>query len=394
MTLVQKIRHQVRGNISPNEKGVVLIAVLVLLTTLILVGTTAFIVSSTDVKVGGNYKMNQTALQVAMAGAEKAREALRAANAASTNTSNFSEELAARVGANGLLNGYTSTTDDSPIATSSSLVSGYTYNAYLTNDSSEGASSTTDSNGKVVITSVATGPNNSKAMVITTVQLYSFSNNSPAALYSKDNTTLNGSSINISGNDAGSCGGSTLSAVYVYSDPSTNNTHTLTQNGNPTLTGSPATQTGTNNIDLQSYVDTLKGSATVTLTQDVSASGNGTTSYGSTTNYVTVYSDATQQADGELRLNNVTGYGILLVKGNLQLAGNIDWHGIIIATGVITASGGGSNSKNIQGQIYSGSSSLGDTTVSGSVTISYNSCDVKKSLSSQPLKVVNWKQSY
>ena len=121
MTLVQKIRHQVPGNISVNEKGVVLIAVLVLLTTLILVGTTAFIVSSTDVKVGGNYKMNQTALQVAMAGAEKAREALRAANAASTNTSNFSEELAARVGANGLLNGYTSTTDDSPIATSSSL---------------------------------------------------------------------------------------------------------------------------------------------------------------------------------------------------------------------------------------------------------------------------------
>jgi hypothetical protein len=107
-----------------------------------------------------------------------------------------------------------------------------------------------------------------------------------------------------------------------------------------------------------------------------------------------VYSDATQQADGELRLNNVTGYGILLVKGNLQLAGNIDWHGIIIATGVVTASGGGSNSKNIQGQVYSGSSQLGDTTVSGSVTIGYNSCDVKKALSSQPLKLVNWKQTY
>ena len=102
---------------------------------------------------------------------------------------------------------------------------------------------------------------------------------------------------------------------------------------------------------------------------------------------MTVYSDATQQADGELRLNNVTGYGILVVKGNLQLAGNINWHGIIIATGVVTASGGGSNAKNIQGQIYSGSSSLGDTTVSGSVTIGYNSCDVKKALSSQTIKV-------
>ena len=315
-----------------------------------------------------------------MAGAEQARQTLRAANASSTNPTNFSEELAA----------YVST----PLASSSALISGYTYTASLTNDSAAGESTTTDNNGKVIITSLATGPNNSKAIVTTTVQIYSFSSSSPAVLYSKDNTTLNGSSINISGSDAGNCGGSNLSAVYVYSDPSTNNTHTLTQNGSPTLSGNPPTQTGTANLDLQSYVDSLKGGATVTLTDDVSASGNDTTSYGSATSYVTVYSDATQQADGELRLNNVNGYGILLVKGNLQLAGNINWHGIIIATGVVTASGGGSNAKNIQGQIYSGASALGDTTVSGSVTIGYNSCEVKKAMSSQPLKVVNWKQSY
>jgi Tfp pilus assembly protein PilX len=375
-----------------NDHGLILIAVLTLLTALTLAGATAFIVASTDVKVGGNFRTNQTALQVAMAGAEQARQTLRAANAASTDTTRFNEELAARVGANSVLNGYTASTDDSPIA-SSTLVSGYTYSAYLTNDSTDGASSTTDSNSKVVLTSVATGPNNVKAMVTTTVQLFNFSASSPAALYSKDNTTLNGSSITISGTDAGNCGGSDLSAVYVYSDPPSN-THMLTENGGPTLSGNPPTQTGTTSLDLESYVDSLKGGATITLTEDVSASGNATTSYGSATNYVTVYSDATQQGDGELRLNNVTGYGILIVKGNLQLAGNIDWHGIIIATGVITASGGGSNSKNIQGQIYSGASSLGDTTVSGSVTIGYNSCDVKKAMSSQPLKLVNWKQNY
>jgi Tfp pilus assembly protein PilX len=363
-----------------NQRGIVLIAALALLAALTLVGATAFFASSTDVKVGGNYKNYQTTLQVAMAGSEKAREALRAANASSSNSANFSEELV--------------TYASSPVASSNTLVSGYSYSAMLTNDSAVGETSTTDNNGKVIITSTATGPNNSRAIVITTVQIYSFSSTSPAALYSQDNTTLNGSSITISGNDAGNCGGANLSGVYVYSDPSTNNTHTLTQNGGPTLTGNPATQTGTTNMNLQSYVDALKGAATVTLTADVSAGGNDTTSYGSSTNYVTVYSDATQQADGELRLNNVTGYGILVVKGNLQLAGNIDWHGIIIATGVITASGGGSNSKNIQGQIYSGSSSLGDTTVSGSVSIGYNSCDVKKALSSQPLKLVNWKQNY
>ena len=295
-----------------DEQGIILIAALALLAALTLVGATAFFASSTDVKVGGNYKSYETALQVAMAGAEQARQALRTANAASSNSANFSEELV--------------TYATSPLASSNTLVSGYSYSAMLTNDSAVGETNTTDNNGKVIITSTATGPNNSRAVVITTVQIYSFSNTSPAALYSKDDTTLNGSSITISGNDAGTCGGTNLSAVYVYSDPGTNNTHALTQNGNPTLTGNPATQSGPTNMDLQSYADALKGAATVTLTADVSAGGNGTTSYGSSTNYVTVYSDATQQADGELRLNNVTGYGILVVKGNLQLAGNIDWH--------------------------------------------------------------------
>ena len=375
-------RHPVGIRLLANERGIVLIAVLCLIATLVLVGTTAYIVSSTDVKIGGNFRTNQTALQVAMAGAEQARQTLRVANASSTNTSNFSEELAAKVGANGVLNGYTSSTDDSALASSSTLVSGYTYSAYLTNDSSEGAASTTDSNGKVVVTSVATGPNNTKAIVTTTVQLYSFSTNSPAVVYSKDNVTLNGSAITINGNDAGTCGGTNLSAVYTM-DPATTD-----PNGGPTITGGYSH--GNTNIDLQALVDQLKGGANYTLTEDVS---NGT--YGSATNYVTVYADATgTQADHELRLNNVTGYGVLVVKGDLQMAGNLDWHGVIIVTGVMTSSGGGSNSKNIQGQVYAGSSSLGDTTISGNIDMGYNSCEVKKALSSQPLKVVNWKQNY
>jgi len=263
------------------ESGIVLIATLVLLVTLTLIGVTAFFASSTNVKVGGNYRTGETVLQVAMAGAEQARETLRAANATSSNPANFSEELLARVGANGILNGYTSSTDDLPIASSSTLLSGYAYNAYLTNDSSEGASSTTDNNGKVVITSVATGPNGSKAIVTTTVQLYSFSTTSPAVIYSKDNVTLSGSSIAINGNDGGSCGGGNLSPVYTK-DPAT-----TTENGQPVLSGNPATpQHGSTDIDLQGYVDALKGGANYTLTTD---SSNST--FGSSSNYVTVYAD-------------------------------------------------------------------------------------------------------
>jgi Tfp pilus assembly protein PilX len=366
------------------QDGFLLSAALTLLTALILLGTTAFILSSTDIKIGGNFRNNQMALQVAMAGAERAREALRVENLASSDKASFSDELnsATRKGANGALNGYTTTTDDTPLA--NGTMNNVTYAAYLTNDNLNGDTylSTTDTNGKVLITSVATGPNNSKAKVEIVVTL-SPPPSTPATIYSKDNVTTNGSSMNISGNDT--CSAGTNLAPIFTKDPAT-----TTSNGHPTFTGSPPTpQHGTLDIDIQGYIDALKGNATTTLTADQSG---GT--YGSSSNYVTVYSDATQQADGELRLNNVTGYGILLVKGNLQMAGNFNWNGLIFVTGVITTSGGGSDAKNIQGLIFAGASSLGDTVINGSVTVGYDSCKVKQALAGQPLKVVNWKQSY
>jgi Tfp pilus assembly protein PilX len=385
MKIFRTLLGRVRVSFLENQNGLILIAALTLLAALTLVGATAYLVSSTDVKVGGNFKTNQTALQVAMAGAEQARETLRASNAASSNRTNFSEELAARVGANSVLNGYTSSTDDSPLASSSTLMTGYTFNAYLTNDSTspDTANSTADSNSKVVITSVATGPNNAKAIVTTTVQLYSMTG--PATIYSKDNVTVNGNSIAISGNDGSTCGAAPLAPIYTM-DPATTET-----NGNPTFTGSPSTaQHGTLDIDLDSYINTLSAGAAYTLTADAE-----NTTYGSSTNFVTVYADAIgTQADGELKLNNVTGYGVLLVKGDLQLAGNITWNGLIIVTGNIVTTGGGKDSKNIQGQIYAGQNNLGDSNVSGTVTVGYHSCNVKNALASQPLKVVNWKQSF
>ena len=385
MKFFQTLRNRIRIGTLKNQNGFILIAALTLLAGLILVGATAFLVASTNVKVGGNFRTNQTALQVAMAGAEKARETLRASNAASSNMTNFSEELAARVGANGVLNGYTSSTDDVPLVPSTSLVSGYSYVVYLTNDSTEGAANTTDANGKAVLTSVATGPNNAKVIVTTTVQLYTVSTINPAVVYSKDNVTLSGGALSINGNDAGNCGGGNIAPVYTK-DPATTDLH-----GGPHLSGSPSTpQHGTIDIDLQALVDQFKTGADYTLTDDQSG---GT--YGSSSNYVTVYADAeATQVDHELRLNNVTGYGILIVKGNLQLAGNLDWHGLIIVTGILTSTGGGSDGKNIEGQVYSGSSALGDTAVSGNIDIAYNSCEVKKSLAEQPMKVVNWKQNY
>jgi hypothetical protein len=81
------------------------------------------------------------------------------------------------------------------------------------------------------------------------------------------------------------------------------------------------------------------------------------------------------------------------VKRDLQPSGNRNWTGIILLTG-ITASRAGLNSKNILGQIYSGSSLLGDSVVMGSVTVGYDGCKLKHAIDGRPFRVRSWKQSY
>jgi Tfp pilus assembly protein PilX len=378
----RKIKIPAMRNPIGNENGFLLIAALTLMATLTLLGTTAYILSSTDIKIGGNFRNNQMVLQVAMAGAERARELLRLENLGTGDSSTFSDELnsTTRKGFNGVLDGYSLTTDD--VALANGTMNNVSYGAYLTNDSSEGTSTTTDSNGRVLITSVATGPNNSKAQVQIVV-IASPPPPSPATIYTKGNVTGNGSSLTVSGNDA--CGAGTALAPIYNKDPATTNL-----NGSPTLSGTPSTpQHGALDIDIPAYVDALMGNTTTTLTEDQ----NGAT-YGSSTNYVTVYSDTNNPPNNQgLKLQNVTGYGTLLVKGDLTLGGGFQWNGVILVTGSLTMNGGGGG-INIRGQIYANTSTANEVDINGGVDIGYNSCDVKKAFAAAPLKVVNWKHAY
>lgn len=364
------------------EEGYMLVAALTLMTGLTLLGTTAYILSSTDIKVGTNFKNSQQVLQVAMAGTERARELLRQENLGSTSIDSFSDELSknSRKGQNHTLDGYTATTDDDPIA--SGTINGVAYSTYLSNDSLDGVSYETDSNKKVMLTTVATkSSDNSKAVVQTVVQLYT-GVTSPATVYSKGDVTGNGSSLTIKGTDE--CGvESALAPVYTKSPAVTN------LNGSPTLTGSPSTpQTGSLDLGIAAMVSSLKGSANYTLTAD---QNNAT--YGSSSNYKVVYSNTSSPANvNGLKLNNVTGYGILLIDGDLELGGGFTWYGPIVVTGSVTLNGGGAG-INIHGQILSGTSTLTDVTINGGNVIQYNSCDLKKAFAGQPLVVLNWKQN-
>lgn len=375
------------------QEGFLLIAALTLMSALVLLGTTAYLLSSTDIKIGGNFKTSQMTLQVAMAGTERAREILRQTNAASSDPSSFGDELLGVRGTNSVLNGYSASTDDVPVVLPSpSTMNGVSYVVYLTNDDKEdlsdpygGKYSTTDSNQKAMLTAVATGPNNARAQVQTVVSVYSGAT-SPATIYAKGDVTGNGSSLTISGNDA--CGGGSNLAPIYTKDPAETNL-----SGTPTLSGSPSSpQHGSLDVDIASLIQSLKPSATVTLTSD-----QDNTTYGSPTNYTTVYSwpdDPDNLNVQGLKLQNITGYGILLVKGDLELGGGFTWNGIILATGSITLNGGGGSSINIYGQVYAGTSTVTDVTLNGSNYIGYDSCKVSKAWAGAPLTVVNWKQSY
>jgi Tfp pilus assembly protein PilX len=367
-----------------SDRGFLLIAALTVLSALTLLGTTAYLLSSTDIKIGGNFRNSHAALQVAMAGAERARQALRLENLSSSESGSFSDELnsSARKGANGTLDGFSTTTDDQPLA--SGTLNGISYAAYLTNDSADGVSNTSDVNGKVLITSVATGPNSSRANVEIIVQVNTAVASSPAVVYSKGDVTGNGSSLTITGNDA--CSEETALGPIYTKEPAT-----TSLSGNPTLSGSPSTpQQGTMDIDIAGIIDSFKASATTVLTDDQ----NGAT-HGSSTGYVTVYADTDDPPNNQgLKLQNVTGYGILLVKGDLTLGGGFNWNGIIYATGSVTLNGGGGAGINVHGQIYAGTSTVTDVTLNGSNTLGYDSCAIKKALATQAFKIVSWKQDY
>ena len=61
-----------------DERGVILAAALVLVSVLTLIGTTAYVVTSTDIQIAANYKTDRIAFNLAQAGADYVRNQLAA----------------------------------------------------------------------------------------------------------------------------------------------------------------------------------------------------------------------------------------------------------------------------------------------------------------------------
>ena len=96
---MMQVKRYPRTSLS-DEKGMALVAGLLLVAVLMLLGTTAVMTSTTDMKISGNYKSNSQAFFVAEAGTENARGNLRTDLASSTTSAQIiaalSQKLATR----------------------------------------------------------------------------------------------------------------------------------------------------------------------------------------------------------------------------------------------------------------------------------------------------------
>jgi len=350
--------------ISPflNDRGAALVIALMFLAILALVGTTAVLLTSTDLQIGGNYKACTKAFYIADAGLEVARDRLRT-NLESSTTVN--QMLAARVGANGVLSDSTSTniftnlyangtflTDDVPLIAQTSFGGG-TYRVYLTNDGTDGVTTLTDTNNQVTLTSIGQGPANSLAILQEVVQRPEVPPMPGALVLPGPDVIFDGANSNASG-----IAGETESAISTTSDAAEatveNNLTSISRIDNYTCEAGAGAGSDCINNDLASFdprLTTVAGIEDLAATFRSAANTDlpGPGPYTLTAAQVGTTSDRKIVfVDGDATLGPVNGAGILIVTGTLTLQGNFNYNGLImcIGEGNILRNGGGNGEMN------------------------------------------------
>jgi Tfp pilus assembly protein PilX len=199
---------------------------------------------------------------------------------------------------------------------------------------------------------------------------------------------------------------------------------TVSTNGNPTIAGNPAriqNDSSVNDALFQSPFNQFKAMATMSL-----AGGNGNGNYvtyngmtpstsGSparcnrtdannwgepfrTGTYVpecTTYSPIIY-FDGNVKVTNGRGQGILLIDGDFSIAGNFSWTGLVIAIGQVKT---GNGTSNVTGAILANNADIGDqTSFSGTPVVSYSKCALdyvlNNSAIARPLAMRSWAQVF
>lgn len=401
-----------------DENGVILMVVLIFVGILALVGATATIITTTDTKIGANYKTAEKALYVAEAGAHEARERMRPSSAYPiTDWHTDKYQWTAFIGTDPKTQkkGYDS--NNSMHVKVASLQTDIDYTVVITHqldtadptkvlywgddDPKDGTwtRNTTTGENIYLITSYGTAEGSTKTVQLEVTRVPPITVN--AALYTGTSATIQGS-VSVNGNDF--CD-ETSSPLPGIATPQTAESLPITVGGTPaSVTGDEAygdpsvKYSEPQALDVQSMADFLKKCADFSYSVS-SATHTASTTPGPGDGWGTpdlavptcdscniVYYDT----DGtSISLSgNVSGCGILVVEGDLNLSGGFEWYGTVIVTGAFTFTGG-AGSKNIMGAVISGESTDGDF-VGGNVDINYCSTATEDQNEKHALPILSW----
>jgi hypothetical protein len=359
MTTPADDRAQDGGRARQDERGSALVMAIFVLVLLTAMGAALLFVSENEMKTGQVDLRSKTVFYASEAGLEDARETLRVVNlsgATEALRSSFNDELTTAAGPNGVIDfdpaalkpvfdsngdvtGFTGYGDDVPLKSMTAFSQGK-YAAFLTNDAVDGRASLADSNDRVMITAIGTGPNYANEIVQAIVERDSFPS-MPSTI------TMIGPSANFDGGNSNAkkymgddCGGSGIPGLAVPvvgvigSASETTAEAGVQKPGNYTSGGNTGVDTVNNisgSIDPSwkdcDYLHDL--ARKVRAAADVV--GNSSTSTGS---LGTVGSPKIVYIEGDYSIGpGLNGAGLLWVTGVLTFSGNAGWNGTIFTVG-------------------------------------------------------------
>jgi hypothetical protein len=375
--------------IHKNEKGMVLPLGLMFLAIIAILGTTAVIVTTTDLKIGSNYRASEQAFCAAEAGTEEARARLGDIGQTGTPDKDWRRFIGDAASATSIF-GYDSTDSDHNL--SASLQSNLDYTvmirhkteADIDNDlNSDGDKNDVilwgDSDGDYayeinlttgkpieIITSQGTDSGANKIVTIETRYEPAFFD-PPAALYVNGNLDKSGAA----GSAKGACPGCSPACTTMPDIVTTTNAGECPPKNCEASNWPAGTSTPPNLVDDEADIYPV-----ATVISQLSPKAENTIvpgSYNDPTGWGSAGSPKISYCDGNLTVNGLTGYGILVVDGDFEAKGTVSWEGIIIVSGMTVLKGGGN--LTITGALISDAI----TTIDGTPKIQYD-CNVINNL--------------
>jgi Tfp pilus assembly protein PilX len=404
---VNKVAFLKKNFHTGGERGAVLIAGLLVILVLTVLTMAAMMSTGTELKIAANDRSAKQAFYVAEAGLEDARSRLQVGASASPIYDNqpTNANWMAFIGTapEATSKGYSGNSNQALYATLSSSLdyivtikhklnsSGIVLKWGDSNYDGNAEENTTTGTPIYVITSeghTATGA--IKPVQIEAAQVPPIT--APAALYTREVTTIQGTSTNVLGMDG--CGTCNVPGIITMA--------TVNQNGHPSITGqNPAAivEHSSMDIDVQEMINQYKrkanysynvNSATLTGMHWGNPTPGGTQQCATSCNEHNVVYFNTNSTYVKLA-GQSSGCGMLLVEGDLQVHGGFQWYGVILVTGSIIFTGGGG--KNVTGAVLVGANASADL-VGGDANIVYCSKAVNDQKNYLPLVTLRWAELF